>query len=437
MSLIDNQSIPSTKSELDLFTVPPTQVVVKRGFWDEIQTMNPVTDEGPYKFRIPPDPHYTQLNKNYVYLQLKLKKPPAIVDATGGAATIPSVAPINLLGKTFFKQILLFMNGQQVSDSTDKYAYRSFFETELNHGYDAKHSHLQSAFYYHESGPNIDTSNNESFKQRADIFKDERIVELIAPLHIDLFLQDRFLLNYTDIRLELYRNSNEFLLQCFQDVTSLELHVLQVKLYLRKVEVLDSVNLALETTLANYAAKYPIRRVSMTNLHVSNPARSTPLHTLFSGQLPRRILFACVEGSAYRGTYKKSPFNFQPFNMNEVKVICGGRTFPAFPMKIDFKNRKYIHAYNQLFEALDQVHDNKGNIISISDYVSSHCIFAFDLTPDEDDNGHWDLVSEGTTSIEINFSEALPESGVEIIVYAEFDNLVMIDKNRNIFFDYN
>lgn len=437
MSLIDNKSVPSTKTELDLFTVPPTQVVVKRGFWDEIQPMNPITDEGPYKFRIPPDPHYMQLNKNYIYLQLKLKKPPAIASTTGGAATIPTVAPINLLGKTFFKQILFFINGQQVSDSSDKYAYRAFFETELNFGYDAKHSHLQSAFYYRESGANVDTENNESFTKRAGIFKDEQIIELIAPLHIDMFLQDRFLLNYTDIRLELYRNSNEFLLQCFNDVSNLELNVLQVKLFLRKVEVLDSVNLALETTLTSYPAKYPVRRILMTNLHVSNPARSTPMHTLFSGQLPRRIVFACIEGSAYRGTYKKSPFNFQPFNINGVKVICGGKTFPAFPMKIDFKNKKFIHAYNHMFEALDLAHDNKGNNISVTDYTSSHCIFAFDLTPDEDDNGHWDLVSEGTTSIEINFSEALPDSGVEIIVYAEFDNLVMIDKNRNVFFDYN
>jgi hypothetical protein len=437
MALIDNNSIPSTKSELDLFTVPPTQVVVKRGFWEEIQTMNPVTNEGPYKFRLPPDPHYMQLNKNYVYLQIKLKKPPAIATAAGGPAIIPTVAPINLLGKTFFKQILLFVNGQQVSDSSDKYAYRAFFETELNFGYDAKISHLQSSLYYTESGPTVDSGDNKSFKKRAEIFKDEKVIELIAPLHIDLFLQDRYMLNYTDIRLELYRNSDEFLLQCFENVNKLELEVLQVKLFLRKIEVLDSVNLALETTLASYPAKYPIRRVMMTNLHVGNPARSTPLHTLFAGQLPRRLLFACVEGAAYRGSYKKSPFNFQPFNINEVKVICGGKTFPAFPLKVDFKNNKYIHAYNQLFEALDQAHDNKGNLISISDYTTSHCIFAFDLTPDEDDNGHWDLITEGTTSIELGFSDQLPESGVEVIVYAEFDNLIMIDRNRNTFFDYN
>jgi len=31
---------------------------------------------------------------------------------------------------------------------------------------------------------------------------------------------------------------------------------------------------------------------------------------------------------------------------------------------------------------------------------------------------------------------SLPSSGVEIIIYAEFDNLLMIDKDRNVFFDY-
>jgi hypothetical protein len=434
MSLIDLSSIPSTKSELDLFTVPPTQVVVKRGFWEEIQPMNPVTNDGPYDFRIPPDPHYIQLNKNYIYIQFRIKKPPIVAPAT----TVPPIAPINLLGKTFFKQVKLFLGGRLVSDSSDKYAYRAYFETELNFGSDAKQSHLQSALYYHEAGANVDSKDNAGFKKRAELFKDENIVEVMAPLHIDLFLQDRFLLNNIDLRLELHRNSNQFLLQCFEAATTnLELDVLSMKFYIRKVELLDSVSLALETTLSAYSAKYPIRRVMMTNLNISNPARATPHHTLFTGQLPRRIVFVCIEGDAYRGVYSKSPFNFKPFSINGVKVICGGSTFPAHPLRVDFKNNKFIQAYNHLMEALDIAHDNKGNYISVTDYQTSHCFFAFDLTPDEDDNGHWDLVKEGTTSIEIEFGDALPRAGLEIVIYAEFDNLILIDKDRNTFYDYN
>lgn len=434
MSLIDTKSIPSTKSELDLFTVPPTQVVVKRGFWHEIQPLNSVTNEGPYEFTIPPDPHYTQLNKNFIYMQLRIKKP--VLPA--GTASTPDLAPINLIGKTLFKQVKCFLNGKLISDSSDKYAYRAFLETELNFGYDAKQSHLQSALYFKESGENVDAATNESFKTRSALFKDEKIVEVIAPLHIDLFLQDRYLINYIDMRLELYRNTNAFVMQCFNaNITNLELEVRQMKLLIRKVELLDSVNLAIENTLTNYAAKYPVRRVVMTNLHVAHPSRSTPHHTLFSGQLPRRIIFACVDATAYRGTYGKSPFNFQPFGINGVKVICGGQTYPASPLKIDFTKDRFIQAYSHLYEALDLAHENKGNLINMTDYKTSHSFFGFDLTPDEDDSGHWDLIREGSTSIEVEFGKDLPQSGIEIVIYAEFDNLIMIDKHRNTFYDYN
>jgi len=62
MYLIDAKSLTSKKSELDLLIVSPTQVVVERGFWEEIQPVNAVTDDGPYEFRMPPDPSFIQLN---------------------------------------------------------------------------------------------------------------------------------------------------------------------------------------------------------------------------------------------------------------------------------------------------------------------------------------------------------------------------------------
>lgn len=430
MSLINDKSAPSTKSELDIFSVPPTQVVVKRGFWDEIQPVNSITDEGPYEFRIPPDSNYIQLNKNYIYIQFKINVPQVIAPAT-----VPDYAPINLIGKTFFKQVKCFLGGKLIYDSSDKYAYRAFLETELNYGVDAKDSHLQSSLYFKETNDKLDTKDSESFKSRATLVKNGVVFEVTAPIHIDLFLQDRYLLNYTDLRIELYKNSDNFIFQCFEPV-NLQMQIQKMRFFVRKVELLDSVNLALETVLKSTPAKYPLRRVLMTNLHVANPARETAHHTLFSGQLPRRLVFGCVEGDAYRGTMAKSPFIFKNFNISDVKVICGGQTFPAQSLHVDFKNDLYMNAYNQMFEALDIARNNKGNCINRSDFKNTHCLFAFDLTPDEDDSGHWDLIKEGTTSIDIKFSDKLPDSGVEIVIYAEFDNLLMIDKDRNVFFDY-
>lgn len=375
------------------------------------------------------------MNKNYIYMQLSISPGKQPAKADGSIPDTPEVAPINLIGKTFFRQVKLFLNNKLVFDSGDKYAYRAFLETELNYCKDAKESHMQSALYFEDN--KYDTEENHGFKQRVSYFKDKAIVEVTAPLHIDLFLQDKFLLNFTDIRIELNRNSNDFLLESPGGALNPVLDVHQMKLFVRKCEVLESTALAIETVLSESTIKYPIRRVNMINLHIPSTSQATPLNTLFTGQLPRRLIIGCVDADAYRGNKKKTPFNFKSYSINEVKVVSGGVSFPSHPFRLDFKNNRYLKAYDQLFEVLDMARDNKGNGVTREGFKNGRCLFAFDLTPDEDDSGHWELIKDGSTSIEITFTEKIPETGIEVIVYAEFDNLIMLDKNRNIIFDYN
>lgn len=118
--LIDEQSVPSTKSELDLFTVPPTQVAVKRSFWSEVQLQNPCTNEGPYEFKISPDTYMLDLSKNYIYFIARIVKSDdtvcKVTTKDDGTMEGDLVFPINLLGKTLFKQIKMFVNGKLISD---------------------------------------------------------------------------------------------------------------------------------------------------------------------------------------------------------------------------------------------------------------------------------------------------------------------------------
>jgi len=103
---------------------------------------------------------------------------------------------------------------------------------------------------------------------------------------------------------------------------------------------------------------------------------------------------------------------------------------------MDFANNLYTRAFVQLFEGLGISDDDKGNTINMKKYKSGLCLFAFDLSPDEDDGNHWDLVKEGATGVNIHFSNAVGAGGIEVIVYAEFDGLISIDHNRNVFSDY-
>lgn len=433
---VDESSAVSTKSELELFTVPITQVAIKRSFKDVIYPSNPITNEGPYEFRIPPDPNFINFAKHYLYFQLRITRANGNNLVAAGADADPAVAPINAIGKTFFKQIKLFLNSKLVYDSGDNYHYRAFMETELNSGYDAKTSHLSACLYNSETG-NIDEAANAGFVARSALFARSAWVEVAAPLHVDLMMQDRFILPHTEVRVQCHRNPDAMLLMCHQaNAQAYKIEVREMRLCVRKAEILDSVQLALESTLNHYSAKYPLRRAVIQTLHVSAGRRTTPLNSIFQGQIPRRLIVACCDGDAYHGIITKSPFNFKHYGIQSIKVTAGGQAFPSHPLSLDFGNNRYLQAYLQLLETLGLDNEIKGNCIPRGEFAQSHCIFGFDLTNDNDDGAHWEVVKEGNTALEIEFGANIPNVGVQIIIYAEFDNMLTLDRNRVAHFDY-
>ena len=438
--LIDKLSLPSTKTELDIFQIPPTQVAVEDSFWKEIQLASGINNDGPYEFHISPNPQMLQLSKNYLLTEFKIVNEDGTDLAPAGPdgqAQHPFVGPINLIGSTFIKQVKVYINGGEVFDSGDKYAYRALIETELNYGKDAKESQLQAAMYFPDGPPDhIDDNQNTGLLARYRPFQQSATVQVMAPIHCDLFAQNRYMLNQTDIRLLLYRNSDAFCLQRHLDQNRYKIHMVGMRWYVKAVNVQNSVTLGIEKALQQHSAKYPVRRVEVKTLHIAGGLRESPQTPIFNGQVPRRLVLGLVHYNGYVGHLERSPFNFQPFHMSEISVTAGGKTVPYKPITTDFDNNRCTRAFVQLFEGLGIGGEDKGNGITLAKFRSGSTLFAFDLSPDEDDGGHWDLVKDGATYAHIKFANAVPGHGVELIVYAEFDNLITVDRNRNPYTDY-
>ena len=196
--LLDSLSSTAIKSELNLFNVPPTQVVVENSSWREIQLRNSCNNQGPYDFYLAPDPQMLNLTKNYLLMEIKITKEDdtALIHTVGAANEDPLVGPINMIAKTFIKQVKLSLNGVEVFDSGDKYAYRAYLETELNYGLDAKASHLQASIYSRDTpSASIDTAQNTGLTARATYFRTSVLVQVMAPIHCDLFSQSKYMLN--------------------------------------------------------------------------------------------------------------------------------------------------------------------------------------------------------------------------------------------------
>ena len=78
-----------------------------------------------------------------------------------------------------------------------------------------------------------------------------------------------------------------------------------------------------EAALLRHPAKYPVRLIEVTKLHVASGRRAVPANTLFTGQIPRRLVIGFVDMDAYYGNYEKSPFCFTGdyFDFNLIFVL--------------------------------------------------------------------------------------------------------------------
>jgi hypothetical protein len=142
MSFLYKQSNECTKSELDLFDVPPTQISYEAA---RIVDYYPISniDNGPIEFFISgSSDEYIVLSQTYLYLEVQ------ILDSSDKPLTSQIVAPVNLFMHSLFSQVDVSLNDTLVTASVNTYPYRCIFETLLNYGFDAKNSHLGTSLFF-------------------------------------------------------------------------------------------------------------------------------------------------------------------------------------------------------------------------------------------------------------------------------------------------
>ena len=457
MELIDNTSAVATKTELDLFSVPQTQVSVERSFWQEIRPTNTVTDAGPYDFFIDGNQYYLDMSSNYVYLKIKIVMPDGtplvhipLVDGENDVQNDANrVAPINVLGKTFFKQIKLFINGKMTYDSGPDYPCLAYILTDLNYDKNAKETHLRAAGYYtdyaeDQHDPNvISTPGNRGWEARRQLFKNSKLVEYMAPLHMPFAHQERYLLSNMDVRVELHRVSDTYALLT-PDQQPYKIVVDDIRFYIRKVEISRDLSLAMEHALLRMTAKYPIRRMELKTLSIGQGFRTAPTNVLWTGQIPKRVIVCTMNNTAYFGNYGHAPFNFQHHNIIKASLKVNGQCIPhSGPLEVQFKRQAHdepnlvMRAFTQLYNSMGIGTWDKSNGISMNRFLGNACYFVFDLSADNAvDDANWELLHSGTVSVDLEFRNNIGEEGLRVLVLGEFDNLISIDHHRNIFYDY-
>ena len=476
MAYVHPYSKRCEKSEVDLFSIPPTQLSLEKGRWIEYRPLSSVqNNDSAITFVVAGTDEYLDLSKTILVVEGK------VVPGTGGDLSTgqASIAPVNNFLHSLFRQVDVYLNGKQVTPAMGTYAYRSYLETLLNYDVSAKQSQLSSAMYYKDTAGKMDEAgslpgsttityveadtvggsspakqvsipvpgnNNQGFAKRHTFIADSKKFTLSGPIFTDVFMSDRLLINMLDLKVVLNRSYNEF---CLMDKNSTsknpKVELTDVVLKIRKVKVDQAIRDSTEILLKQTPAIYPVRRVVCKALSIAPGLPNVRLDNIFSGLVPTSFVFGLVDSNAYTGDYGKNPFNFKHHDISTVTLSVNGEEIPfkqlrlKFPNPNDTESKKktvdYIQAYNTLFSGTGKMFSNMGLDITRDDYPQGYTLFAFDLTPDMCNTAdYFNTVQRGTLSVDLTFEKDTPEA-ISMVCYSDFENIIRIDSERNVIYD--
>lgn len=406
-------------SEINLFEEPVVTAPYQKVQYVEYRSSAALNDNGPLQFFIPPTANqFIDLRRCRLHVKAR------IVDGDGvPAAADTNVSPVNLTLHSIFSQVDVQLQQQLVS-SNQMYPYKAYMETLLHHDKSAKDTFLQSEGFYKDQSATVDACDRESAENtglfvRWAHWRGGKVVDLEGPLMSDLFQQNRLLLNGVEIHVKLWPANSDFILLCPKENSDFNITLVDAYLRVCKVTPVPAITLGVSSTLQNKSAPYPYTRTEMRAFHLQQGQYSFHLEDLYQQSVPSEIIVGMVDAIGFNGDYKLNPFDFEHFDISTLGLYVDDESLPAKPLKMNFKEKNYIAAYNTLFgEAPEEGHD-----ISRADYNSGYTLFRFRVTPEQADALH---DAKGNVRLTGTFQEALKKN-VTLIVVGKFQSILTID----------
>lgn len=415
-------------SGLALFDSPVVDSSIIDGKFITIYPSSVLSDNGPHDFIVPSDGNdYTYLPYTRLEGCIEITK----TDNTPLTATELN-AYVNLLPQSLFKQIECSINNVQIADlSTPSYAYKSFIETLLTFPNDVKTTTLQLEHFHKDTlgkEENFVLAECESFKVRQAKAVEGKIYFSML-LHIDFFHSVKFLLPGCEIKLKFIRNSDSFSLLGATLLSKIKFH--ELKLVIRRLTILPEIANKIEERLKTKPAIYPVTQSKIKGFIINKDVKSERISNIFRGVLPRSMIVTFVDSKAFDGAIDRNPYFFQHFKLNHFQAYINGEPVLKEVFQPDFSTNHFYREYRWFMDNLGWAHDKDSNGITMEEFKTNAFFLPFDLSPDLSNGATLTPLKEGSLDYLVSFKETLPKN-IVMIVFATFNEIVLIDHERNV-----
>ena len=407
------------KTELDIFSSAPPQVVVESYSFEEIYPKDSIHGYAQSQIQfdiVGSEDDYIDLNETLLTVKIKA----VASDGKDLTTDIASMTPSNYLLYTLFKDITLYLNHTKVEDTNDTYYQKAIIENALNFSKDTKNIFMKSI------GFGSDTDRNKWLQKSAEM-------TLCGPVNLDFFEQPRYLIPGVNLSIKFQRNESTSIFQYAKSGTETEIKPLifikEAKLLIRRVRAQQSVRIGHNMGMNNQNAIYPIQRAKILQFSIPKGSRSEYKDNVFSDErLPKFVLITFQKTSKISGEYASLCSSFDNCNIQSISLSRG----------IDYKDTYNVNMANDFTEAyvkslilnMGLLNKNMNNGISMDEFKSEYPFITFVLAPDFDVD-QAKLPKTGNLKIDVRFREALTDP-VTMYVYGVFDGEVQIAKDGSI-----
>ena len=155
------------------------------------------------------------------------------------------------------------------------------------------------------------------------------------------------------------------------------------------------------------------------------------LTDLVRGKFPQQLILGFVKHSAYNNKLTENGFIFENLNISKLVFKVNGENSPPREYTPNFKvvPVKCMREYQHLMNSIGIKRLNTGVAITLKDWATNCCFWILDFNPEQCNNNHVHIGSNGIIGVEIQFADVLDDF-YQMLGYGIYPTVALIKNDR-------
>ena len=418
------------RSELNMFDKEGYDMSITSTQENEFFPIAPLSDAlAPLTFNVVSSmDHYIDLSRTRLYMRMSVQT------AAGAAMAATDICPpVNNICHSAFSQCAVYLNGTQITPTSNFYAYRAYLERLLCASKEFNKTQASLSGYYKETDPtDNEEAGGDSYQKRYTMSAASAQFEVLGRLHSDIFCSGAFLPPGIDLKVVLTRSPAAFCLHA-KAAGNYKLNIHEAKLQVTKYKIQPHVSLRhISRWEAGEPAIIQMNRVDVKSYGLSVGTQTSINETLISGVLPTRIVVALVESQYVIGNIRNNPFLFDGFGLTKIGMYVNSDTNECRELDVNISatSGRIKEAVHNIYRSLGI--DNQDCAIDFTeqDFLANRALFVYDIDPAGQGISP---PRHGNIKIDLKFAAATT-APLTVLVYTETPGILNIDKNKQVYF---